>query len=69
MNQPVLFIAGTQDTVLKPEMSIGMEEHIPKLSRGEVTSSHWALTQAPAAVNELIKGWLEGVVFGGKSTL
>jgi len=69
VDQPVLFIAGTHDSVLKPEMSLGMEKYVPKLSRKEVQSSHWALTQAPDEVNNLVKEWLEGVVFGTKSSL
>ncbi|KAL1305933.1 hypothetical protein AAFC00_004075 [Neodothiora populina] len=69
IDQPVLFIAGTKDSVLKPEMSLGMEEFIPHLSRGEVATSHWALTQAPKEVNEIVKGWLDNVVFGAKSSL
>lgn len=67
--QPVLFIAGTRDAVLKPEMSRGMEAFIPKLIRKEVPSGHWALTQTPAEVNGFIKEWFEEVVFGAKSTL
>ncbi|GAB7348715.1 hypothetical protein MBLNU459_g7453t2 [Dothideomycetes sp. NU459] len=69
IDQPVLFIAGTRDEVLKPEMSIGMEQSIAKLTRREVPSGHWALTQTPREVNGFVKEWLEGVVFGGRSTL
>lgn len=69
MDQPVLFIAATNDVVLKPEMSKGMEAFIPNLSRREVPSGHWALTQMPTEVNGFIREWLQDVVFGSKSSL
>jgi soluble epoxide hydrolase/lipid-phosphate phosphatase len=45
--------------VLKPEMSKSMDKLIPKLTRGEVKATHWALTQKPEEVNKLIRQWLE----------
>ena len=70
ISQPVLFIQATYDSVLKPEMSKSMDALIPKLTRGEVKATHWALTQKPEEVNGLIRRWLEkeGLV-GGKSVL
>ncbi|KAF1925722.1 alpha/beta-hydrolase [Didymella exigua CBS 183.55] len=59
ITQPVLFIQAAHDSVLKPEMSRGMEKLIPKLTRAEVDASHWALTQKPEEVNTLIRQWLE----------
>jgi soluble epoxide hydrolase/lipid-phosphate phosphatase len=60
IEQPVLFIQATFDSVLKPEMSKNMESLIPNLTRGEVEATHWALTQKPEAVNKTIAQWLEG---------
>ncbi|KAF3051171.1 hypothetical protein E8E11_010797 [Didymella keratinophila] len=64
IHQPVLFIQATYDSVLKPEMSKSMDNLIPKLTRGEVRATHWALTQKPEEVNQLIRQWLgkEGLV-------
>lgn len=59
IQQPVLFIQATYDSVLKPEMSKSMDALIPKLTRGEVAATHWALTQKPDDVNALIRQWLE----------
>ena len=59
IQQPVLFIQATYDSVLKPEMSKSMDALIPKLTRGEVAATHWALTQKPEDVNALIRQWLE----------
>ncbi|RMZ67002.1 epoxide hydrolase [Pyrenophora seminiperda CCB06] len=70
--QPVLFIQATHDFVLKPEMSKGMEAFVPNLTRGEVEASHFALTQKPVEVNDIIQKWLEvqGLVGKkGKSSL
>lgn len=69
VKQPVLFIAGKKDNVLTPEMSRGMETFVPHLRRKEVNTGHWALTQAPAEVNGMIKEWLEQVVFRTRSSL
>jgi soluble epoxide hydrolase/lipid-phosphate phosphatase len=73
ITQPVLFIQATHDSVLKPEMSKSMEQFIPNLTRGEVAATHWALTQKPEEVNEIIRHWVEGQGLvgkkGGKSSL
>ena len=69
LQQPVLFVQALLDSVLRPEMSKGMEKAIPNLTRGEVQASHWALWHTPKETNELIKSWIEGVVFGGKRKL
>jgi soluble epoxide hydrolase/lipid-phosphate phosphatase len=59
INQPVLFIQATYDSVLKPEMSKSMEGFIPNMTRGEVEATHWALTQKPDEVNQIVRQWLE----------
>ncbi|KAF1357310.1 alpha/beta-hydrolase [Lizonia empirigonia] len=59
IQQPVLFIQATYDSVLKPEMSKSMDALIPRLTRGEVAATHWALTQKPEDVNALLRQWLE----------
>ncbi|KAL6704870.1 hypothetical protein ACN47E_007553 [Coniothyrium glycines] len=59
IKQPVLFIQATYDSVLKPEMSKNMGALIPRLTRGEVAATHWALTQKPEEVNRIIRQWLE----------
>ncbi|KJZ72274.1 hypothetical protein HIM_08315 [Hirsutella minnesotensis 3608] len=51
LEMPTLFIAAKNDTALPPSMSVGMEQYLPKLTRGEVESSHWAPTEASADVN------------------
>jgi len=65
----VLFIQAANDSILKPEMSVGMEKAIPNLTRGEVKASHWALWHTPVETNELVRNWFEQVVFGGKSKM
>jgi pimeloyl-ACP methyl ester carboxylesterase len=66
---PTLFIQANYDSVLQPSMAMGMEKYLTNLSRGEVNSSHWALTQKPEEVNVVVKSWLEKVGFGAKSSL
>lgn len=69
INQPVLYIATAKDTILKPEMSAGMEKLIPNLSRASVDTHHFGQWEKPAEINDIIKSWSEAVVFGGKSVL
>lgn len=69
VSQPTLFIQALRDNILTPELAKGMEKAIPNLTRGEVNASHWALWHTPKETNEIIQGWLEGVVFGGKNKL
>ncbi|KAF1965577.1 alpha/beta-hydrolase [Bimuria novae-zelandiae CBS 107.79] len=66
---PTLFIQANYDNVLKPEMSKGMEKYFPKLTRGEVKASHWALTQKPEEVNAIIAKWLDKQGLGIRSSL
>ena len=69
IKQPTLFIQALKDNILTPDLSRSMDEHIPNLTRGEVPSNHWALWQTPQETNDIIKRWMEGVVFGEKSKL
>ncbi|CAK4032411.1 related to epoxide hydrolase [Lecanosticta acicola] len=69
IRQPVLYILATKDEVLTRDMGRNMETMCPNLTRGEVPAGHWALWQTPEQINGLLKGWVEGVVFGGKSKL
>ena len=66
---PTLFIQANYDSVLQPSMAREMEKYLTNLSRGEVNTSHWALTQKPEEVNAIVKSWLEKVGFGTKSSL
>ena len=69
VDQPTLFILGSNENILTRDLSAGMEAYVSRLTRREVPTGHWALWQAPDKVNGHIKEWLEAVVFGGKSTL
>ena len=61
LEMPALYIAASRDTALPPAMSGGMEAHIKQLSRAEVNATHWALTQKPQDVNDIIGSWLKGL--------
>nr|QBM06330.1 putative epoxide hydrolase [Tolypocladium sp. CBMAI 1346] len=64
LEMPALFISALDDTALPPSMSVGMERFIPKLTRGEVGGSHWALTGQSEEVNRQVARWLNGVLNG-----
>ena len=59
LQMPTLFIAASGDAALPPSLSEGMDEHIPKLARRQVDTTHWALIEAPKQVNDYIWQWLE----------
>jgi pimeloyl-ACP methyl ester carboxylesterase len=65
---PVLFVQALKDEVLIPAMSVGMERMMPKLSRAEVHTGHWALWQAPSQVSAIIGKWLSELILadGGR---
>lgn len=69
LTQPLLFITATNDNALPPSMSRNLDKVVPQLTRGEVDASHWAQWEKPEECNRIIKGWIEEVVFGGKSML
>ena len=69
---PTLFIAASDDQALPPSLSEGMEDYVPNLTRRQVDTTHWALIEAPAQVNEYIWEWLDPLLdgeTGGKSRL
>jgi len=68
--QEVLFVLATKDTALQSFMAEKMAERIPKLTRREVHTSHWALWEKPEDCNRLIGEWLHEKVFktGGPSS-
>ncbi|KAF4581918.1 epoxide hydrolase [Ophiocordyceps camponoti-floridani] len=59
---PTLFIAASRDLALPPSMSANMEQYMPDLTRVEVQATHWALTEAPDAVNRHLGEWLSRVL-------
>ncbi|KAL7798474.1 Alpha/Beta hydrolase protein [Trichoderma ceciliae] len=61
---PALFISATNDAALPPSMSKGMDAFYTDLTRAEVNSSHWALTQAGDDVNRHIAKWLNRALNG-----
>ncbi|KAI9037826.1 epoxide hydrolase [Aspergillus affinis] len=60
---PVLFIQALRDAALPSNLGRGMTKTIPHLTFKQVNTSHWALWEQPAEVNEMIAWWLEEVVF------
>jgi len=66
---PAMFIQATRDSVLKPEMSAGMNKYVTKLTRREVNAAHWALWERNVEVNGFIGEWFAKCVFGRESKL
>jgi soluble epoxide hydrolase / lipid-phosphate phosphatase len=66
---PTLFVQATHDSVLTPDLSVGMENYLTEFTRKEVAATHWALTQKPEEVNAIIHEWLGKQGFGSRSLL
>ncbi len=62
IEQPALMVTAGRDPVLLPEMSHGMEDWIPNLSRGHIEEcAHWTQQEEPAALNRILLDWLAGL--------
>ena len=62
IEQPALMVTAGRDPVLLPEMSHGMEDWIPHLSRGHIEEcAHWTQQEEPAALNRILLDWLAGL--------
>ena len=62
LEQEILFVLATKDAALTPALAQKMGDRIPRLTRAEVESGHWALWQKPAEINQIVKSWLEDKV-------
>ncbi|XP_059183945.1 LOW QUALITY PROTEIN: bifunctional epoxide hydrolase 2 [Centropristis striata] len=57
---PALMVTAGKDPVLLPALSKGMEDLIPKLSRGHIEDcGHWIQMECPAETNRLLRSWLK----------
>ncbi|KAI6247220.1 Bifunctional epoxide hydrolase 2 [Erysiphe necator] len=57
-NMPALYIACSNDSVLSPSLSEGMDIWFKNLKRAEVPSAHWAMVEKSLEVNQCIKEFL-----------
>jgi pimeloyl-ACP methyl ester carboxylesterase len=56
---PCLMISATDDPVLTPAMTVGMEERVPNLTRVIIDNcGHWTQQERPEATNAAILGYL-----------
>ncbi|ORY77708.1 Alpha/Beta hydrolase protein [Protomyces lactucae-debilis] len=60
---PTLFFATALDPVLKPELSIGMEKHIPRLTRKVIQTGHFGQVEKPDEVNREMLEFLKRLEF------
>nr|XP_032647610.1 bifunctional epoxide hydrolase 2-like [Chelonoidis abingdonii] len=59
---PALMVAAGKDFFLHSNLSKGMEEWIPQLTRGHIEEcGHWTQMESPAALNRILIKWLEDV--------
>ncbi|XP_051798076.1 bifunctional epoxide hydrolase 2 isoform X2 [Acanthochromis polyacanthus] len=57
---PALMVTAGKDRILLPQLSKGMEDLIPNLSRGHIEQcSHWTQVEKPAETNNILISWLK----------
>lgn len=57
---PCLMISAADDIVLRPELTAGMENHIPDLEKHVIADcGHWTQSEKPAELNALMTDWLK----------
>ncbi|XP_034533722.1 bifunctional epoxide hydrolase 2 [Notolabrus celidotus] len=57
---PALMVTAGKDVVLLPELTTGMEEVFPNLSRGHIEEcGHWTQMERPAETNSILIKWLK----------
>ncbi|MEX0840539.1 MAG: alpha/beta hydrolase [Parvibaculum sp.] len=57
---PCLMISAADDIVLRPELTIGMENHIPDLEKHVIADcGHWTQSEKPDELNRLMVDWLK----------
>ncbi|XP_039605456.1 bifunctional epoxide hydrolase 2 isoform X1 [Polypterus senegalus] len=60
IQMPALMVTAGKDMVLLPAFTKGMEDLIPKLTRGHIEEcSHWTQMDRPAEVNKILIQWLK----------
>jgi soluble epoxide hydrolase/lipid-phosphate phosphatase len=56
---PSLMVSGTNDVVLRPSMTDGMEAFVPDLEKHGIADCwHWTPEEKPAELNQLVLSWL-----------
>jgi soluble epoxide hydrolase / lipid-phosphate phosphatase len=62
LSMPCLIVTAGMDPALKPEMTLGMEKFIPRLTRKNIEkSSHWILHEHPEECSLILLNWLNSI--------
>ena len=57
---PALMVSAADDIVLRPEMTIGMEQYVPDLEKHVIADcGHWTQSEKPEELNALMVDWLK----------
>ena len=57
---PCLMISAADDFVLRPELTIGMENHVPDLEKHVIADcGHWTQSEKPEELSRLMADWLK----------
>jgi len=62
LQMPALMVTAANDAILLPEMTKGMEDWIPNLTRGHIENcAHWTQQEQPEELNRILVDWLSGL--------
>ena len=57
---PSLMVSAADDIVLRPELTIGMEQYVPDLEKHVIADcGHWTQSEKPEELNALMVDWLK----------
>ena len=57
---PALMISAADDIVLRPEMTVGMEQYVPVLEKHVIADcGHWTQSEKPDELNAIMVDWLK----------
>lgn len=57
---PALMVSAADDIVLRPELTIGMEQYVPDLEKHVIADcGHWTQAEKPEELNALMVDWLK----------
>ncbi|RDD35991.1 Bifunctional epoxide hydrolase 2, partial [Trichoplax sp. H2] len=59
--QPSSMITAEYDPILLSELTKGMEQYIPNLTRANLLCGHWTQSECPAELNCIFSKWLPKV--------
>jgi soluble epoxide hydrolase/lipid-phosphate phosphatase len=70
ISQPSLMVTTGRDPILKPQLSIGMEQWCLGLERAHIEQAgHWVLQEQPEKINQILLKWIKALPATPENTI